>query len=66
MSSEYKPYVKVVEELSHDDIRDYISDSEKYLWLDYVVFMFSEERISDERADHADELIEERIEKESI
>tara|TARA_Y100000361_G_scaffold97489_1_gene87397 strand:+ start:65 stop:265 length:201 start_codon:yes stop_codon:yes gene_type:complete len=66
MSSEYKPYVEVVAELSHDDIRDYISDSEKYLWLDYVVFMFSEERISDERADHAEELIEERIKKESI
>lgn len=66
MSIEYKPYVKVVAELSRDDIRDYISDSEKYLWLEYVVFRFSEDRISDERADHAEELIEERIKKESI
>lgn len=61
-----KPFTEVVAELSHEEIKEYAAGFEKYLFLDYTVFAYADERIDDELADEADGLIEERIRKEKI
>ena len=61
-----KPFTEVVAELTHTEIKEYEAGHEKYLFLAYTVFTYAEERITDERADEAEELIEERIKKEKI